>query len=292
MLLLIACIFVALFIIMVISGFWYTKNSLESTQAINLSEHQNTGDFEMIQSHTKAKISIKNYKIPLVIHQTHKSHKVPTRMARAIKTWIRVNPEFEHRYYDDKELKNYIYENGSLDVIKAFETLEQKYPGKGAMRADLFRLLVMKNEGGVYADCDTTPKISLLKLLRKEDQYFTGIGRKKDFHQWLIISIPHHPFIAEALDLAVEAILNDTPARGGIGREAGYAGPPMLNKAVLTVLKRHRKEKKLKNGKYKISNGYTYRVIEGDYLGGHVNFKYRGYNQDMKLLGLKHWSLN
>ena len=66
-----------------------------------------------------------------------------------------------------------------------------------------------------HADCDTTPKISLVKLLKEDDQYLTGVGRKKDFHQWLIICVPNHPFVSEALDMAVEAILRDKPASTG-----------------------------------------------------------------------------
>ena len=67
------------------------------------------------------------------------------------------------------------------------------------MRADLFRLLVLKREGGVYADCDTSPKRRLVDILDKEDQYVTGVGRRSDFHQWLIITVPNHPFIETAL---------------------------------------------------------------------------------------------
>ncbi|MAD25042.1 MAG: hypothetical protein CMO44_12805 [Verrucomicrobiales bacterium] len=290
MLLLIACIFVALFIMMSISGFLYSKSDSGEVSAINLSEIQSNQDFELVPSYTKAKIQKTGYKIPFVIHQTHKTRRVPARMSRAVKEWVNKNPEFAHKYYDDDALQDYVYKHGSLDVVKAFDTIKNRYPKKGAMRADLFRLLLMKNEGGVYADCDTTPKISLIKLLKSDDQYLTGVGRKNDFHQWLIICVPNHPFISEALDLAVEAILRDKPVRGGIGREAGFAGPPMLNRAVVTVLKRFSKIKHTNSGVHKIDNNYNYRVIEGDYLGGHVNFKYRGYNQDMKLLGLKHWS--
>ena len=68
------------------------------------------------------------------------------------------------------------------------------------------------------------------------------------------------------------------------------AGPPLLDKAVQHVLRNEHKKKSVEEGTHEISNGKTYRVIKGDHLGGNVNFKYRGYNSDLKEMGIKHWT--
>ena len=60
------------------------------------------------------------------------------------------------------------------------------------------------------------------------------------------------------------------------------ADPPLLDKAVQHVLRNEHKKKSVEEGTHEISNGKTYRVIKGDHLGGNVNFKYRGYNSDLK----------
>ena len=41
---------------------------------------------------------------------------------------------------------------------QAYAALESRFPAKGALRADLFRLVVMQRIGGVYADADTVPR--------------------------------------------------------------------------------------------------------------------------------------
>ena len=71
---------------------------------------------------------------------------------------------------------------------------------------------------------------------------------------------------------------------------SGCAGPPLLDKAVQHVLRNEHKKKSVEEGTHEISNGKTYRVIKGDHLGGNVNFKYRGYNSDLKEMGIKHWT--
>jgi mannosyltransferase OCH1-like enzyme len=229
-------------------------------------------------------------RIPPVIHQTHKSRAVPDRMSRAIHTWIDLNPEYEHRYYDDEELAAYIYDHGPPDVIAAYEVLLTKYPSKGAMRADLFRFLLMAREGGVYADVDTVPKTSLAALLDADDQYVSGVGRRNDLHQWLIITVPGHPFMVKALELAVRAILDDKPYAGDISPLAGLAGRPVLNAAFEDVVREAGLARTTAGGTHAIGGGFTYRIIPGDLLGGNIVFKYPGYEDDLEALGVMHWS--
>ena len=235
--------------------------------------------------------SPKTYKIPLVIHQTHKTKKVPERMGAAIGEWVAKNPEFIHRYYDDADLEQYIRKHGDDRTNQAYDTLVEKFPNKGAMRADLFRLVLMKTEGGVYADVDTTPKRSLLEIIDSNDDYVTGVGRRNDAHQWILITVPGHPFISKALDLAVDAILEDRPEPGGIGRHAGFAGPPMLDRAIRETMGAYGREKDMTPGTHEIDGEHTYRVLKGDLLGGNVTFKYEGYREDLQQMGLRHWTV-
>ena len=235
----------------------------------------------------------RDIKIPRIIHQTHASIEVPTRMAQAAQKWIDTNPTWTHKYYDDASIDAYIKKHTDDKTYEALKILEAMYPEKGAMRADLFRLVVMEREGGVYADMDTEPKVPLDEIIHSDDEYVSGVGKRKDFHQWLLIATPHHPFIKTALEESIYAIFTDTPLGGGISKEAGYAGPPMLDHSVNLALARAGKIKQITGGSYNIpSLNTSYRVIDGDYLGGQVNFKYRGYDNDMKEMGLVHWSKN
>ena len=65
-----------------------------------------------------------------------------------MRSWKRRNPEYEFRLYDDADIEHYVQEHYSA-IMPAFKTM------KPVQKADVFRYVVIYNEGGVYADIDT-----------------------------------------------------------------------------------------------------------------------------------------
>ena len=86
--------------------------------------------------------------IPCVIHQTWKTHELSLDQKRLVQTWKSKNPECEHKLWDDAEVKRLV-QTKSPDVIwPIWDGL------RPVERADVFRYLVLWDQGGYYADID------------------------------------------------------------------------------------------------------------------------------------------
>ena len=86
--------------------------------------------------------------IPKVIHQTWKSKSIPGWAKLPMRSWKRRNPGYKFILYDDNEIEEYV-EKHYPDIMFAFQQM------KPVQKADVFRYVVIYNEGGVYADIDT-----------------------------------------------------------------------------------------------------------------------------------------
>jgi len=101
-------------------------------------------------------------------------------------------------------MADYVHAHGSPDFIRSFDFIAGLHPtATGAIKADLFRLLVLSRDGGVWADADHLARNPIMKILKPDDQYICGVGRKfgmviVGFE--IIISAPGHPFITAAMD--------------------------------------------------------------------------------------------
>jgi len=133
-------------------------------------------------------------KIPLNIWQTDKSKVLSMRAIETQQTWISSNPEFSCFLYDDADIESYIQQKWTPDFLDFFHALPI-----GAMRADLWRYLILATEGGVYSDIDSIciqpirewplkgrtsgPHVLLIDLDANQSQ----------FCQWTFASTAHHP---------------------------------------------------------------------------------------------------
>ena len=177
--------------------------------------------------------------IPRIIHQTHKENlnNLPNGIYNAIQSWKDTNPEYEHRYYSDTDMDE-IMNTTDTEVKLAYEKLQVTFPEKGALRADLFRLVLIQRYGGIYTDADTMATTKLCNIIHPHDQFISGIGMRKDLHQWIIISIPNHPFINIALEGIVNSILYIKPPKNNKILEY-WTGPPIYNKTIEDYCKTH-----------------------------------------------------
>ena len=237
--------------------------------------------------------SLSASRVPKVIVQTFRSRRVPPSMAAAISTWITLNPEYAYRCFDDSDLLE-VVENADCsalacsrsDLLRAIRRLK---PGAG--KADLFRYLLIYQQGGVYMDIDTQCLAPLHTYVHPEDDVVSGVGLRGDFHQWGLIYSPRHPFMRVALETAVSNVLRGSFVRGYENTLEGLAGPPCLDVAIKTVLGIPR-EARFRPGLYELpieGRVSRIRLLGDDLFGGHVGFRYEGYVQDLSRLGLKHW---
>jgi mannosyltransferase OCH1-like enzyme len=192
--------------------------------------------------------------IPKIVHQTITN---PLKLTPDVEKNIRVmklaNPEWEFRLYSGKDRIEYIASNFPSSIIRLYLAIDEKY---GAARADLFRYLVIKNEGGVYLDIKSAFVKPLSAVISPHDQFISaawpndldgvdisswGIHKSlpiREFPNSFIISQPNHPILHECLERVAFNILNYQPFRDGVGREGvlKLTGPIPYTKSILPYL--------------------------------------------------------
>lgn len=155
--------------------------------------------------------------IPRIVHQTYPDFSIlPPVFREKIQKLEKLNPEYEFRYYDDKQVYRWILDNYGNSKLQNFLRIDARY---GAMRADYFRYLLMAHSGGVYLDIKSTCHVPLDHLIRPEDEFILSkwnvdehsgkprIERHKElvrvnlheYQQWFIISKPNHLFLQEVI---------------------------------------------------------------------------------------------
>ena len=160
------------------------------------------------------------------------------------------------------------------------ETVQQTYLNCqiGASRADLLRLLLIYEFGGVYFDADTACNRPLREWVAPGATFVTGQGGRGDLMQWGIIASPAHPIIAQVL----RASIRSTQRRGSKMEDwvEYIAGPPiywegakgvMCNPELGGVMERMQAYKQ-------------------DQFGGRVAFKAPGVDRERQHQGHKHWT--
>lgn len=133
-------------------------------------------------------------KIPPFIWQTYKTTVLPTSALEARHTWIHLNPEFSCFLWDDIDIERYIQQNWPSEFLDVFRALPI-----GAMKADLWRYLILASEGGVYSDIDSLCILPIREWLLKEPVSGSHVllvdldCDQSQFCQWTFAATPRHP---------------------------------------------------------------------------------------------------
>lgn len=158
-------------------------------------------------------------KIPLRIVQTciYPYALLPERMRSTCEDLKQMNPEFEHVYMDDVEMRDWLvtYMNDCVD------TFDQLRPG--AFRADFFRYCYLYQEGGLYLDMGFRSAKPLKEFLTActflsaediKDRENTSVGRfRHSLYQAVLGCIPKHPVLKECIHL-IKQYVKQRDARG------------------------------------------------------------------------------
>ena len=88
--------------------------------------------------------------IPKKIFQTHqyKYEELPKWFKQTSMSWILLNPGWEYIYHDAATRAEYV-KDASPELYKLYREVIKPH------QADIWRYLIVKNEGGVYADMDS-----------------------------------------------------------------------------------------------------------------------------------------
>jgi mannosyltransferase OCH1-like enzyme len=136
-------------------------------------------------------------KIPLKIHQTNESRYVDYNIYKASEINKRINLEYEYFFYDKQERKDFISKYFP-QYMKHYESIIP-----GAYKVDLFRLLVLYQEGGVYLDDKMFCIVSLREILEPTDELYMmkdKVVGSTSIQNGFICSIQAHPVIKMCID--------------------------------------------------------------------------------------------
>lgn len=207
-------------------------------------------------------------------------HKINSSFQKNIEYIKKLNPDWQYRILDDKDITQYILDNYSPEILAIYNKINPKY---GAARADFFRYLLMYKEGGVYLDIKSAMEFPLEYIINDDDEYILahwGCNCQSsklqntlgEYQQWHIICRPDHPFLKTVIDTVIENIktyrISDGVGKNGVLK---LTGPIAYTEAIMPLVDK-----------------YPCRIIEvDDYIG--LIYNNIG-TSHINLFGNKHYS--
>ena len=169
-------------------------------------------DMKPVQDDSSLILQKTAHRIPRIIHQTwfedidtsHYPH-----LTRLQNSWKATG--WEYRFYNDETARAYIERYYPNRFVEAYDALLP-----GAFKADLFRLLVLLREGGVYADIDVQLDTDLDSFLAADISFFVPrdcpIDRWPDSNYCLwngfMGSTAGHPILIQAVQDVLHHVRN------------------------------------------------------------------------------------
>lgn len=190
------------------------------------------------------------------IHQTYADiKKIPLEINENIKYLKIKNEKWEYKLYDDEDVWTYLEKHLSTNEINLLRKINPKY---GVVIADIFRYVVIYNEGGVYLDIKSTSKRKLDEILKADDSYvisqwqnrlgelYAGAGFYPElwriyggeFQQWHVIGEKNHPFLEEVIHRVLFNIKHYNKNLTGVGKIGvlRLSGPIIYTQTIFNML--------------------------------------------------------
>jgi hypothetical protein len=103
----------------------------------------------------------KGGRIPKRVYQTWLRPELPLILAREVKRFRRLNPDYSFCFFDNQRMSDYMETNYfGHPILKAFQDVRMP-----AEKADIWRYCILYREGGVYADIKSALKVPISTLL-------------------------------------------------------------------------------------------------------------------------------
>lgn len=148
------------------------------------------------------KLDLSKYEeIPKLIHMTWKNKNILSNESPIVVYGInnikKLNPEYELVISDDEDIEKYLKQNLSF-----FNYLKIKNK-KIVEKIDLWRLLKLYNEGGIYIDFDRYCNKSFRDIINPDTKCVLPTFRDFDFSQDIMISCRNNPIYKKAIEYNV-----------------------------------------------------------------------------------------
>lgn len=171
------------------------------------------------------KLDLSNYEsIPKIIHVSWKTKDILNNQSplilNGLANLIKLNPDYRLEISDDGEVESYL--KSKLNKWDYFKIKNKKIVEK----VDLWRLLKIYHEGGIYLDIDRYCNISFDEIIREETKCILPTHGDVDFSQDLMISCKGNPIFNKAIEYNLRARFLINP------RGVFHLGPPIYMRAV------------------------------------------------------------
>ena len=168
------------------------------------------------------------HNIPKVIHQIYTELPLPAELKDNVEYLKNKNQNWQHRLYDHEAMLSYVKSEFS-EIYPYFIRINPAY---GACRADLFRYLLIYNEGGVYFDIKSGAHKPLDEVIEDGDKYLLShwpkseatngryggiVNPNGELQQFHIIAVKGHPFLKAVIDTVCSNIDRYNPLIHGSG---------------------------------------------------------------------------
>ena len=196
--------------------------------------------------------------IPKILHQTFATRDLPAALRANVEELRRLNPDWDHRLYDDAMIETFIAEEYGDGILAAYRRIDPRY---GAARADLFRYLLVYRVGGVYLDIKSSFAGPISGVIKGDESFivsrwsngkgerYEGYGLKPEvaqypggeLQQWHVIAAPGHPFLRAVLLAILRGIDSYRPWADGTGKLGvlKLTGPIMYTHAITPIIDDH-----------------------------------------------------
>lgn len=143
--------------------------------------------------------------IPKVIYQTYKDKNVPPIVKER---WMKLNPEYQYHLYDDNDCYNFLMKYYGKKHADFF-----KYQIKdGPIKSDFWRVCVLYQFGGVYADVDILPYVPIREFLNKDTTLYTCTESpilSGNLNPHFIAVTPKNILMKRCIDKYMKEIINE-----------------------------------------------------------------------------------
>jgi mannosyltransferase OCH1-like enzyme len=174
-----------------------------------------------IPHQSKPLISVaSNRKIPKIIWQTNYTDRVTLAVYVNYLFNRLMSPTYEYRFMDDTDRANFIAQYYSPRIREAYSRLQI-----GAAQADLWRILILQQFGGVYLDIDAHLVWPLEFIIKPEYKELYLQHKRNVLSNYFVASTGSN----SNLDLVITAIVNNIESFS-TNDVANLTGPGVLDK--------------------------------------------------------------
>lgn len=165
--------------------------------------------------------------IPKIIHTSWKSKDLLDNdsiiIENGIKKIVNLNPDWQFNLYVDEEIEEYLFENlekPEYNLIKDEHIVA---------KLDVWRLMKLYTEGGMYVDIDRYCNVSLNDVIDPQAKCVLPVSKYYDFSHDIMISAPENPIYMLTFQLNMQA-------RHQGNQNVYYLGPQTYMHAITLIL--------------------------------------------------------